>query len=124
MDVKRIFLVSVLILVLAAGSAFAGCSMDEKVVSDNYAERAGSRLLCGLVNAGLGWTQIFVEPRQSVKYDDQNIVDGIFDGFGGAVYYSVLGVWDLGTFWFPGSGGKDIAAKDCVLETFKRGEKA
>ena len=72
-------------------------------------------MLHGVINAGLGWTQLFVKPVKAVKHEGKNVVDGIFEGLAHSVYYTVLGVWDLATFWFPGEGGKQIAAKDCVL---------
>ena|SRR3989338_9069224 len=93
--------------------------MMAKVTSDNYAERAFFRLTHGLLNAGLGWTQFFVEPYKSVTQEGQDIVDGIFEGIAYSGYYTILGGWDLATFWVPGQGGKDIAVKECVAATFK-----
>lgn len=114
---KRITLAAVVFmsLLFITGTAFADCKCADKMVSDNYAVRAPSRLLHGIINAGLGWTKLFTEPYHSVKHEEQDIVDGFFDGLGQATYYSVLGVWDIATFWVPGQGGKDITVKKCVL---------
>ena len=102
-------------LLLAPAASYAACKCVDKVTSDNYGVRAPSRLLHGVINLGLGWTKLITEPFNSVEHENQNFVDGLFDGFGQATYYSVLGAWDIATFWFPGSGGKDIAVKKCVL---------
>ena len=101
-----------------------GYSMDEKemiakVTSDNYGERAFFRLTHGIVNAGLGWTQLLWEPIKSVRQDGQNLAEGIFDGLGYSVYFTALGVWDIATFWVPGEQGKEIAVKDCVMKSFR-----
>ena len=114
---KSVVLAGILMLVMLAtvfvSPAFAECKCKDKVTSDNWAVRAPSRLLHGVTNAGGGWTQLFIEPVRSVKHQDQNVVDGIFDGLGYTVYYTALGAWDLATFWVPGQGGKDIAVKTC-----------
>ena len=103
-------------LLLVSTAAFANCKCVDKVTSDNYGVRAPSRLLHGIINAGLGWTEIFTEPFNTVRdKGGSQIVEGIFTGLGMAAYYSALGAWDIATFWVPGSGGKDIAVKTCVL---------
>lgn len=114
---KRIALAAAFLmsLIVMTGAVFADCKCADKMVSDNYAVRAPSRLLHGIINAGLGWTKLITEPIHSVKDEGQNFVDGFFDGLGQATYYSALGVWDIATFWVPGQGGKDIAVKKCVL---------
>lgn len=114
---KRTMLVASFFISLLAisGLAFADCKCADKMVSDNYAVRAPSRLLHGIINAGLGWTKLFSEPVYSVNHEGQDFVDGFYDGLGQAIYYTALGVWDIATFWFPGEGGKEIAVKKCVL---------
>ncbi|MBN1687751.1 MAG: hypothetical protein JW893_01480 [Candidatus Omnitrophica bacterium] len=123
MKVSRYLLVAILVLVMAgiSGVTYAGSdAMLEKVTSDNYAIRAPYRAFQGVINAGLSWTQMFVEPINSVKYENQSGIDGFVDGFAKTLYYAVLGAWDMGTFWVPGQGGKDIAVKECVTQTFRR----
>ncbi len=103
------------LVALTGPVAFADCKHIGNQTSDNYAVRAPSRLFQGIVNAGLGWTKLICEPFKSVKHEGQDIVDGIFDGFGQATYYTVLGAWDILTFWVPGEGGKELATEKCVL---------
>ena len=117
MNQKNLFLYVVLFLcvTLISPSAFAMGDMKANVTSDNYAVRAPSRLLHGIVNAGLGWTQLIYEPIHSVRAENQNLGQGILDGLAQTVYFSVLGAWDIATFWVPGPGGKEMAAPACVI---------
>ena len=117
MNQKRLmgYMALFLCIALTSPSAFAMANMDNNVRSDNYGVRAPSRLLHGIVNAGLGWTQLFYEPVHSVRSEGQNIGEGILDGIVQTTYYTVLGAWDIGTFWVPGPGGKDLAAPACVI---------
>ncbi|MDP3919337.1 MAG: hypothetical protein Q8R76_00815 [Candidatus Omnitrophota bacterium] len=117
---KRFLIFLMIMLVaLSSGTAFAGGGR-EKVTSDNYVERATSRLLGGIMNAGFSWIELIAEPINSLKHDEQNIANGVVDGIAKTVFFALVGTWDVATFWFPGEGGKKIAVKECVFADIQR----
>ena len=103
-----------------AGAEGAGkCRLLEKATSDSYGERAPARLLHGLANAALGWTQIIQEPIHAARGGEKNAAEGLVEGIGMALYYTANGVWDVATFWVPGSWGKEIASSACICQKMK-----
>lgn len=113
-------LVMFMLLVLCSSSARATSESEmlARVTNDNWSVRAPWRFLHGIVNLGLGWTELLVEPYKSVRFQGENIAQGVTDGFAEALYYSVAGIWDLATFWVPGQAGANIAVRDCVMKTY------
>ena len=123
MKSKRLFSMLVILLgiSLAASCAFADCDCVGKVTSDQYSVRAPARLVHGIINAGLGWTELIVQPIYAADAG-QNVLHGVADGIGDTVYYTILGVWDVATFWLPGEVGKKAAAREGVLMTYKNNQ--
>lgn len=117
-----IFAVVFVVLPQSVSAADVGQRMKAKVTSDHYFERASYRFLTGAMNLAFSPTQLVVEPYNSVVYEGQDIVNGVFDGLAKTLYFAAMGTWDLATFWFPGESGKELAAKDCVFANFRHPE--
>lgn len=89
-----------------------------KVMSDNYFERATARFVNGVSNLTLNWTVLFDKNANNLPASSQTQLDRFFERFAVANRYAAIGVWDLATFWVPGSIGKKMAAD----ENYKQGK--
>jgi len=65
-----------------------------------YSEQIGSKFTFGLTNTMLGWTDIFVEPKQ-YHNDDKNVWAGVGKGMVDAVANTAGGAFHLVTFMIP-----------------------
>ena len=96
------FVVTLIILIFAASFAYAGtCNMCANLKSSDQAKVCGARILSGLSNTALGWTEIFSKPGKEVAAGG-NIVVGLFKGLGNAITRTVVGAVEVATFWTPG----------------------
>ena len=84
---------------LKPSSSLAG--LDDKVSSPNYAVRAPSRLFQGIVNFSLGWSTFLTEPIKSTQSEGDSFKEGVFRGLSYPISYTILGAYDIGTFWVP-----------------------
>ena len=105
------------------GTAYAVKSWDETVTSNNYAERVPARLMHGIVNVALGWTQLIIEPARTFGDAGTTIYMGMVNGVTKTLYYTGTGVFDILTFWVPNPDGQRIATKDSVFQTFNQDDK-
>ncbi len=87
--------------ILLLGSSARGASLAERVSSPKYAVRAPSRLFQGIVNVSLGWTTFLTEPYKAAQSKEDSFHEGCFRGLAYPFSYTALGVYDIGTFWFP-----------------------
>lgn len=87
---KIMFLV--LIFALAATPAFA---------ANQCLEKCGSKLGTGLTNVLLGWSEIFTEPYEAAK-NDENVLVGVGKGLWNAVGDTVGGALNTVTFFIHG----------------------
>ncbi len=87
--------------ILLLGPSARGASLEERVSSPQYAVRAPSRLFQGIVNVSLGWTTLLTEPYKAAQSSNDSFSDGCFRGLAYPFSYTALGVYDIGTFWFP-----------------------
>lgn len=87
--------------VLLFGASAQAASLEERVSSPQYAVRAPSRLFQGIVNVSLGWTTLLTEPYKAAQSKEVSFHDGCFRGLAYPFSYTALGVYDIGTFWFP-----------------------
>ncbi len=101
-------LVFLLFFLPAAGFCADDTGYSKGVLSTHYAVRAPARLGQGFVNTLLGWTSLFTEPVRA-RHAGKTVPDSFFRGLAYPISYTVLGVWDLGTFWVPGMMGYDMA---------------
>ena len=106
---KTLALVVFFVLVCVPKSIFA--DLGQHVKSSNYFERASSRFSQGLVNFSFGWSSLILEPAKSFRKGDPSVGEGFFRGLAYPISYTVLGAWDICTFWVPGPEklGEDIA---------------
>jgi putative exosortase-associated protein (TIGR04073 family) len=80
-----------------------------------YAEKAGSTLVRGAINAAFGWTELLVQPTEEVNRHG-NLAVGVGKGIGFAVKRTALGFGELLTFWTPkGKEGNFALAQDCPV---------
>ena len=103
---KTVRVLSVILLLIAFGAApaladaAAGCGICEHAESDSYAVSAPGKIGRGLVNAGLGWTNLFAQPTKSVR-NGENFFAGVGKGFAHTFIRTLQGVVELGTFFLP-----------------------
>lgn len=89
------------------------CGICEAAESQNFGASAPGKIGRGLVNTGLGWTNLFAQPVHAGK-SGENVFTGIGKGFGYTVIRTVQGVVEIGLFWLPqGPGGEPL--KHCAL---------
>ena len=89
------------------------CGVCEAAEAQNFAKSAPGKIGRGLVNIGLGWTNLIAQPVHAGK-SGGNVLNGIGKGFGYTVVRTVQGVVELGLFWLPsGPGGESL--KHCAL---------
>lgn len=80
-----------------------------------YAEKAGSTLVRGAINAAFGWTELLVQPTEEVNHGGSLAV-GVGKGIGFAVKRTALGFGELLTFWTPkDKEGNFTLAQDCPV---------
>mgnify|MGYP001596284885 CR=1 FL=1 len=80
-----------------------------------YAEKAGSTLVRGAINAAFGWTELLVQPTEEVNRHG-NLAVGVGKGIGFAIKRTALGFGELLTFWTPkGKEGNFALAQDCPV---------
>ena len=80
-----------------------------------YAEKAGSTLARGAINAAFGWTELLAQPTDEVN-NGGNLAVGIGKGMGYAIKRTALGFGELLTFWTPkGRDGNFALAQDCPI---------
>ena len=80
-----------------------------------YAEKAGSTLVRGAINAAFGWTELLVQPTEEVNRHG-NLAVGVGKGIGFAIKRTALGFGELLTFWTPkDKDGNFTLAQDCPI---------
>lgn len=83
-----------LIVLMHAGSAYANvCNWAE---SKNWAVSAPGKLTRGIINVGLGWTNIFIQP-----FREDNVMSGIGLGLSNFAVRTVQGIGEILLFWLP-----------------------
>lgn len=87
----------VLALVAAPTAAFAASPWAQEA---SYAGKATGKLVYGLKNGLLGWTEIFSEPAEAIQ-GGGNFFVGVGEGLFNAVGQTVGGALHLGTFFIP-----------------------
>ena len=124
MKIIRGFFSVVLLLSLSVGPVIADppngeisesslhCGVCEGAESQNFGKSAPGKLGRGLVNIGLGWTNLFAQPIQAGS-SGGNVFTGIGKGFGYTFVRTVQGVAEIGLFWLPPAYGESL--KHCAL---------
>lgn len=98
----------------------AECPHAEAIQDESYAVRAPARLVHGVLNVLSSPVQLFSEPQHTIQCKKPDLILGIADGVIATGKYLILGVWDVGTFWVPGSAGKSLAVTECGWEQAAR----
>ena len=89
------------------------CGICEGAEAQNYGRSIPGKLGRGIVNIGLGWTNLFAQPIHA-GHSGGNVLTGIGTGFWYTIVRTVQGVVEVGLFWIPsGPGGE--ALKHCAL---------
>ncbi len=113
-----------LVLVFGAGPWAAAeepqlCPICLKANNDEigYQDKAGNTLARGLLNFGLGWTEMIRQPGKTAR-EGGNVLTGIAIGAGASVARTFSGLGEILTFWTP-KIGKDYIhfSRDCPLDT-------
>ena len=90
----------------------AKCGVCQGAESMSWAKSAPGKILRGIVNAGLGWTNLIAQPIRSSQ-DGDNVFKGIGKGFGYTVLRTVQGVAEIVIFWLPPSHEEPL--RNCAL---------
>jgi len=102
------FVLLVLSAILIPMNVKSGECSESAVLSTKYTERFPARFGYGFMNTVFGWTALGVAPYQAHQEGA-----GAGDSFGRAVTHpfahTLLGIWDLCTFWVPGEVGRSMA---------------
>ena len=83
----------------------------------SYQEKATYTLARGLLNFGLGWTELIRKPAKAAEKGG-NVLAGIAIGAAASVTRTIGGLGEILTFWTP-RVGKDYIhlSRDCPLDT-------
>ena len=92
------------------------CGLCEAAESQNWAKSAPGKIGRGLVNAGLGWTNLFSQPIQAASSGD-NVLGGLGRGIADLFVRTLQGVVELGLFWLPPAA--EEAVHQCALGDLK-----
>ena len=93
------------------------CPVCSKAESFRYGPKLFGSLMRGLLNTGLGWTEILNQPVQAAR-DKEGMAAGLGRAPGRAVTRTARGVKELLTFWkAPDPTGERASqsAYDCTL---------
>ena len=88
------------------------CGVCEGAESQNFSKSAPGKIVRGITNIGLGWTNLFAQPIQAGS-SGGNVWNGIGKGLGYTLVRTVEGVVELGLFWLPPGQGEPL--KHCAL---------
>ena len=127
MNMKKVFCLIVLFALIVPHGLFAQppaesadigpssvhCGVCEAAESRNFGKSAPGKIGRGLVNTGLGWTNLLAQPIQAGS-SGGNVFTGIGKGLWMTVVRTVQGVVEIGLFWLPPGPGED-ALKHCAL---------
>jgi putative exosortase-associated protein (TIGR04073 family) len=98
-------------------AATVACPICSKASNQStpYAEKAGSTLTRGAMNAALGWTEIISQPVHEVQ-NGGNVFVGIGKGIGQMFGRTAAGIGEVLTFWTPKVQDKYVGfATDCPI---------
>ena len=85
----------------------------------NYAEKAGNTLARGLLNFGLGWTEMIRQPGKNARKGGP-VLNGFVNGVSFGARRTIRGLGEILTFWTPKMGDEYIHfSKDCPLDTMQ-----
>lgn len=90
----------------------ASCGVCEGAESESWARSAPGKIVRGLTNAGLGWTNLFAQPVHLAN-SGESVLTGVGKGFGYLFIRTIQGVVEIGIFWLPPT--HDEPLKNCAL---------
>ena len=106
---KRVIAMVSLALLFSAYPVFAGdsnvCTWAE---AKTWGTSAPGKLTRGILNTGLGWTNIFVQP-----FKESPVISGIGKGLGFFAVRTVQGLGELFLFWLPPVPNEPL--RECVF---------
>jgi len=97
---------------LEVSQELASCGVCEGAESVKYGRSWWGKLERGLINTGLGWTNLVAQPKQAVS-DGENLLLGIGKGFGYTGLRTIQGVVEIVISWLPPV--HDEPLKNCAL---------
>ena len=100
----------VLLVFVAMGSvaAFADGNVCTWAESKRYSVSAPGKLTRGVINLGLGWTNIFVQP-----FREDDVMSGIGKGLSDFAVRTFQGAGEILLFWLPPVPNEPL--KECVF---------
>ncbi|NQT07117.1 MAG: hypothetical protein HQ575_06210 [Candidatus Omnitrophica bacterium] len=106
-------LLTIIAFLLSASVAYAGCSICEGVLSENYGQRITYKLVRGLGNTLFGWTELLMRPGKEM-HKGEHFATAVFIGLGNALTRTTSGVIDVLVFWNP-TKEEIMTVKDCPI---------
>lgn len=104
---KKIFTVMLLFMILA-GTTTAYANVCTWAESDRWAVSAPGKLTRGVLNTGLGWTNLFVQP-----FKGETVMGGIGMGLSNFFVRTFQGIGEILLFWLPPVPEEPL--KECVF---------
>ena len=106
---KQFFAIFVTLLILISSpAAFADGNVCTWAESKSYAVSAPGKLTRGVLNLGLGWTNIFVQP-----FREDDVMTGIGKGLSDFFVRTFQGAGEILLFWLPPVPNEPM--KECVF---------
>ena len=106
---KIIFLILFLTFFTVSIVAYAdGSNVCTWAESKNWGAAAPGKLTRGILNTGLGWTNLFVQP-----FKEDTIMGGIGKGLSDFAMRTVQGIGEILLFWLPPAPHETM--RDCVF---------
>lgn len=96
------------IICLSSATAFADGNVCTWAESKRYAVSAPGKLTRGVINLGLGWTNIFVQP-----FREDDVMTGIGKGLSDFFVRSFQGAGEILLFWLPPVPNEPL--RECVF---------
>jgi len=129
MSARRAFVVILLIAgVTAAGQPVMAaedqprlCPICSKLEGSEatYVEKAGNTFTRGLLNLGLGWTEMIRQPGKAAR-EGKDVFHGVANGVAFSARRTLRGIGEVLTFWTPKVQDRYIHfSKDCPIDTMQ-----
>ena len=104
---KKIVMMMVIVFICANSFAYANvCTWAE---SKNWSVSAPGKLTRGIINTGLGWTDLFVEPFKA----HEGVMGGIGKGLSDMFVRTFQGIGEILLFWLPPAPEEPLT--ECVF---------
>jgi len=97
------------------------CPICSKLEGANpsYGEKAGNTFTRGLLNFGLGWTEMIRQPGKAAR-EGKDVFHGVANGLAFSARRTLRGIGEVLTFWTPKIQDEYIHfSDDCPIDTMQ-----